>query len=222
MASHEIPEIVATHREKIGSRYAARLREVGDMPCVLYGHGEEPSHLAVNAKEMSDILHRHGHLIQLKINDKLESALVKDVQWNHLGSHIIHVDLTRVDLSEEVDVDVEVELVGEPAALETPGAVLQQENNTVTVRCRADQIPEILTLDISDLTLDTTKTVADLQAPEGVAFVSDSEDVLASILIVQEAPEPEPSEDEELAEPEVIGADDEEGEGEGEGEESEE
>lgn len=206
----EIPQLHAEPRERIGSRYAARLREEGKLPAVIYGHGQDPVSITVNAKEAWEILHGHSQLINIELSGKTESCLIKDAQWNFLGSKIIHLDLARVDLSEEVEVEVALELHGEPPALEQPGAVLNHERNAITVKCRADAIPELFTLEIADLTTETAKTVADLEVPEGVTIVDEQETVLASIIIVQEMPDPDDETDAiEGDEPEVIGRDEE-------------
>lgn len=211
MSSNEMPQLHAEPREKNGSRYAARIREEGKLPAVMYGHGKGPVSITVDGKAAWEILHGHSQLINIELAGETESCLIKDVQWNYLGSKIIHMDLARVDLSEEVEVEVALELHGEPAALEQVGAVLNHERNTINVKCRADAIPDVLTLEIADLTTETAKTVADLEVPAGVIIVDEPETVLASIMIVQEMPDP----DEEAAEaagdePQVIGREDEE------------
>lgn len=207
---NEIPQLHAELRERIGSRYAVRLREDGKLPAVIYGHGQDPVSITLDGKDAWEVLHGHSHLINIELTGKTESCLIKDVQWNYLGSKIIHLDLTRVDLSEEVEVEVALELHGEPKALEEPGAILNHERNSINVKCRADAIPDMLTLEISDLTTEVAKTVADLQTPEGVTITDDPETVLASITIVQELPDTDEEDESGDEEPQIIGRDEQE------------
>ena len=221
MAKQEIPELDAAVRERLGSRYARRLREQGQLPAVVYGHQEQPVHIALDHWRFEYLLDHGAHLLRIALDSGHEPCLVKDVQYDHLGAHVVHADLTRVDLSEEVEVELEIHLTGEPAALSEEGAMIDQPLTTLTVRCRADSIPENITHDISELGEDEAVTVADLQLPPGVATDVDPETMVAQVQVMQEQPEEEavPAEGEE---PEVVGkkASDE-GEDEGAGESAE-
>jgi len=215
MNAHDIPQLTCEPRERVGTRYAQRLRKQGRIPAVIYGHGEAPVHSHVSYEDLKNILHDHAHLIQAVIDGQTASCLIKDVQWDYLGSHIVHVDLTRVDLSEEVEVEVDLNFEGEPKALQEEGTMLEHPLTTLTIKCRADQIPDGITVNIEHLTADEPLTVAGLVLPEGVAAVDDPETLVAHIVEVQEVEEEEPIVDEDAAEPEVISKkkdDDEDGE----------
>ena len=207
MPAQQLPQIDTQQRDRLGSRYAARLRTNGRLPVVVYGHKKETLHVSVDTKKLTDILRHDAKLIEVVFDSETEPCLVKDVQWDHLGARIIHVDLTRVDLSEQVEVDVTVELVGESKALEQEGTVLEQPLTSVQVRCRADQIPDRIRHDISDLVVGHPVTVNDLELPEAVAAVSDIDSLVAQITIVHETPEEQEALEPTAAgeEPEVIG-----------------
>lgn len=204
--SHEIPVIEAETRTKLGTRYATRLRAEGKMPAVLYGHGEAPVHLALDGKILLDAILDHAHLIEVKVDGKVEAALIKDLQWDHLSRYLIHADLTRVDRSERVEVDVEIQFVGSPKALEAAGTVLEHPLQSLTVACRADSIPEVIKVKIGELTQETPIHAGDLVLPEGVDLVTEAETVVAAITIakVQDEAESDLEEGAEGAEPEVI------------------
>ena len=123
MVTHDIPTLESQLRERTGSRYAQRARAEGSMPAVIYGHGQDPVHITVNTKAFTDILHHEAHLIDVVIDGKSEHCLVKDVQWDYLGREIIHVDLARVDLKEEVEVEVELQLTGDAIGLKEDGTL---------------------------------------------------------------------------------------------------
>ncbi len=203
MSTATQPNIKAEVRDKTGKRYAARARAEGKIPGVIYGHKKDPVHVAVDAKELIEILHHNAHLIEIDIAGKAEPCLVKDVQWDHLGRQIIHLDLTRVDLSEEVEVEVEVELIGEAAGLKEAGALLDQSASKIEVKCRADAIPEKLTLDVSEMTVGDSLLVSDLTLPAGVTAVSDPDTLIAHLSVTKAAEEEEAEAGAD--EPEVIG-----------------
>lgn len=205
MATQTLPRIETQPRERTGTRYAARIRKAGRLPAVVYGHGQDPLHLSVDAKHFVEVLHGNAHLIELVVDSKTEPALVKEVQWDHLGRNIIHVDLARVDLTEEVTVEVAIELTGEPAALNEAGAVLEHPETVIEVSCRANNIPSHVLVDIGELKANEAITVADLTLPQGVTAVSDPDTMIVRISIVEELPEEDVAGEAGSAEPEVIG-----------------
>jgi large subunit ribosomal protein L25 len=225
MSTTQTPSIEVTKRERIGTRYAKRDREQGLIPAVIYGHKEGPVHVTMHGKTFTDILHHEAHILDIKLDGKSEHTLIKDVQWDTFGIEILHVDLERVDMSEVVEVDVELILTGEPKALNEAGTVLDHPTTMVTVKCRADAIPSHLEHSIADLTVGVPVTVADLTPPAGVTIEMPEEQLICQIAGVKvdesvaEAIEGGAEESAET-EPEVIGKGKEDGE-EGEGEDKE-
>jgi large subunit ribosomal protein L25 len=203
--AQETPKIEATRRQRLGTRYSRRLRREGRVPAVVYGHGQETVHVAVPAEEFTHHLHEGAHVVELRTDGAVETCLIKDVQYDYLGNEIIHVDLARIDLNEEVTVTVPVELKGRdksPGA-KAPNAIVEQLIVDLEVLCLANNIPDSLIVDIAGLELNATVTIADLKLPEGVRTERDPEDIVVSIHetreIVEEAAAPEGA-----AEPEVI------------------
>ena len=183
--SQETPTLEAQTRTKLGSRYAIRLREEGKLPAVVYGHKQDPVHVSVDARELRDILVHGAHLIEVKVDGKAEPCLIKDVQYDYLDTTPVHVDLARVDLNEEIEIELEVEFVGEPDALKEAGAMLSTPHTSVTVSCKANAIPESLTCDINELGLEDSIYVNDLKLPAGITLATDANFLLAQIVIQQ-------------------------------------
>jgi large subunit ribosomal protein L25 len=205
MSTATQPTIKADIRERTGTRYAARVRAGGNLPAVIYGHKKDPVHIAIDAKEMTELLHHNAHLIEVDVSGKSESCLVKDIQWDHLGTTIIHVDLARVDLSEEVEVQIEVELIGDAIGLKEVGALLEQSSSTIQVKCRADAIPEKLTHDVSTMTVGDSLLVSGLTMPPGVTAMSDPDTLIAYLSVTKIEVEEEEVAAEGGDEPEIIG-----------------
>ncbi len=209
MSTATQPTISAEVRERTGTRYAARVRTQGKLPAVIYGHKQAPVHIAVDAKAMIELLHHNAHLIDIDVAGKSEPCLVKDIQWDHLGKHVIHVDLARVDLTEEVEVQLEIELIGQAIGLKEVGALLEQNNNTIQVKCLANAIPERLTHDVSEMAVGDSLLVSGLTMPPGVTAASDPDMLIAHLSVTKVAEEEETAEGGD--QPEVIGGKPEEG-----------
>ncbi len=211
MATTEIPTLEVQPREKIGTRYAKRDRAAGLIPAVIYGHKQGPVHVTVHGKTFTDLMHHEVHIIDVNVGGKTEHTLIKAIQWDTYGKEIIHIDLERVDLSETIEVEVELQLTGDPVALRESGTVLDHPTTMVKIRCRADAIPSHLEHSIAELGAAEPVTVADLTPPAGIEIVMPGEQLICQITGVKvsesvaEAIEGTGGDDETSdAEPEVI------------------
>src|SRR3954471_15487932 len=113
MATQTI-QITAKPRPELGSRANQRLRNAGFLPGVVYGHKEAVVPVTLPKKELVNHLHRGVHLFDLALDGKAEKVLVKEVQYDHLGAEVLHVDFARVSLDERVEVTVSLEFKGTP------------------------------------------------------------------------------------------------------------
>ncbi|MEM8783665.1 MAG: 50S ribosomal protein L25 [Planctomycetota bacterium] len=201
--STETPTLQAQPRDKTGSRYAKRLRDAGRLPVVIYGHGHDPVHASVDTRELHDVLAHHAHLVEVNVDGKPTPCLIKDVQYDYLDRDPVHVDLTIVNLDEDVQVEVGIELVGDAAGLKQAGAMLDQQMTTLAITCKANNIPEAIVHDISELDSETSLNVADLTLPAGVAAAEDADKLVAHI-VVQAVREEEVEAGDDADEPEVV------------------
>ncbi|MCB9852021.1 MAG: 50S ribosomal protein L25 [Phycisphaerales bacterium] len=200
----EIPTITVESRKAAGSRAAARLRKDGKLPAILYGHERDPATLALNYKEVEQLIFGGVHVVNLTMAGKSQACQFKDAQWDHLGKHLIHVDMLRVDLNERVKVTVHLDYRGTPAGA-AEGGVLHHAMNEIEIECVVSGIPEAIRLDVSGMKLDDVLHIKDVPLPEGITHVMDADAVVASLKLPVEAPEvgAEAAEG-ETAEPEVI------------------
>lgn len=201
MASNVIP-LTAQPREATGTRATRRLRQTGQLPAIVYGHKQEAVNVSVAAKPFNEALNKGAHVFELSVGSSKENALVKDVQYDHLGTNIIHVDFARVDLNEKVTVTVGIELKGD-APGEKEGGVLQQVLNEIELECVVTEIPSSIVFNVSGVKLDDSVHVSDLVLPQGVTALTDGEQIVAVChAIKEEVVEPAVAADE--VEPEVI------------------
>lgn len=191
-------------REQLGSRANKRLRDQGLVPAVVYGHKEAVLPIAVNRKEVARHLDAGAHLFDLAISGQTEHVLVKEVQYDHLGIDVLHVDFSRVDLNERVEVTVPIELKGEPKG-EKDGAVLQQILNTLEIECLVTEIPHSIVVDVTHMEKDSVLHLSEVKLPPGATTKQDGELIVAKVEeIKEEVVAVEPAA-EGAAEPEVIG-----------------
>ena len=107
-------QLQASARPELGSRANKRLRDTGQIPAVLYGHKEAVVPLKLRKKEISVYLAHGTHVFDLTLDGKTQKVLIKDVQYDHLGIEVLHVDFARVSLDEKVEITVPLELKGTP------------------------------------------------------------------------------------------------------------
>jgi large subunit ribosomal protein L25 len=196
-------QVTAKTRGELGSRANKRLRDSGMLPGVVYGHKEAVIPITLQRKEVVGYLNLGAHVFDLHLDGKPQKVLVKDVQYNHLGTEVIHVDLARVSLDEKVKVTVLLELKGEPKGT-ADGGVLQQIIKELEVECLVLEIPEIIRHNVSEMALNDVLHVKDLTVPHGVRVLQDGELIVATVKEVLEEVVETPAEG-ATAEPEVIG-----------------
>lgn len=197
-------QVSARQRSELGSRANKRLRDSGFIPGVIYGHKEAVIPVTLPKKELTGYLNHGAHLFDVALDGKSEKVLVKEVQYDHLGIEVIHVDFARVSLDEKVELTVPLELKGTPKG-EAEGAVLQQIVSELEIECLVTDIPDAIRHNVSDLGKDAVLHVKDLHLPQGVRALQDPDLIVATVReIVEEEPTAVAAEV-GAAEPEVIG-----------------
>ncbi|MEN6557621.1 MAG: 50S ribosomal protein L25, partial [Thermoguttaceae bacterium] len=117
-------QLAVQSRESQGKHGNRRLRQSGHVPGVLYGHGQQSVPLSVEAETLSAAI-RHGSRLVNLTGAVYEAAFIRELQWDTWGTHIIHVDFTRISEDEIVEVRVPVELRGEAPGVREGGVVMQ-------------------------------------------------------------------------------------------------
>jgi large subunit ribosomal protein L25 len=184
------PILVAKKRDRVGSRYSARIREQGGLPAIVYGHKEEPVPVALEAHSALSHISKGEKVFRLQMDgDKGEpqTVLLKDLQFDFLGSKIVHADFARVSLTDRVTIKVPVHLIGEAVGLKTAGAILMHPTNEIEVECLVTEIPDYVEVRIDDLQVDDTITASAVKLPtDGMKLKSDPHSILAQIMVQAE------------------------------------
>lgn len=200
------PTIKATKRDRVGSRYAKRLREQGHLPAIVYGHGEEPLSIAVDARDAVKHIKLGEKVFKLAVEGQGEElVLLRDLQYDYLGTNLVHADFSRVDLAEKVTAHVHITLKGDAKGLKQGGAVLTHPVTEITVECALRDLPDHLVVNIAELDADHTIFARDIELPKGVTLASSEDDVIAQIVMASKAAMSEEEADAEsgAAEPEI-------------------
>jgi len=210
---------VATGRTS-GSGPARRLRADGKIPGVVYGLGQDPTSVSVDYGDLRRALTGDAGLnavLNLDVDGTTELSVVKDLQRDPLKQTVIHVDFLRVDPEAEIEVDVPVSLTGEAVELGRENGIVQQVMFSLVVAAKPGAAPDLIEIDISDMMIGDTITVADVPLPDGASHVDDLEASVATgqmtraALVDEEEAEVELDEDGNPIEP--VEGEDAEGEG---------
>jgi large subunit ribosomal protein L25 len=199
-------------RDDFSRSTTRKLREEGNVPAVFYGNGDSKP-IYLDRINFIKSIRENGinAVINLNIENKQHSAMVQDLQIDHLKDILIHVDFREIDLNEETDADVPVHVVGEAAGVKE-GGVVQHFLHDITVRALPADIPSEIEVNIEELNISDAFTVADIIENSSYNIITDPEEVVVSIAPPTEEPEEEMVDDEDR-EPEVIndkkGSDDE-------------
>jgi large subunit ribosomal protein L25 len=175
--------LVVKKREKVGSSSTRRLRDEGQIPLNLYGHGEANASLSVPSEQVLAVIKHGGKLVKLS-GDITETALMREVQWDTYSKFIIHVDLLRVSEKELVETTVAIELKGTAPGV-GEGGVLHFVLHELHIECPAISIPEKLFANINDLHLGKAVHASDITLPEGAKLTTDPHLVIVSCVAPQ-------------------------------------
>lgn len=173
----------ARTRAATGKGAARKLRAARRVPAVLYGRDLDPTPLDVDRRELIQAFQSDAGLnvlLRIEVDGATTIALTKELQRDPLNGALLHADFVKVDLTQEVDVEVPVHVVGEAPGVKE-GGVLEQPVFQLLVRCLPGDVPESVDVDVSQLTIGSTLHVGDLTV-SGFEILTDPETVLVSIV----------------------------------------
>ena len=171
--------LVAVTRTEFGKGAARRARRDGLVPTVLYGHGEDPKHLNVTARDFARILRAHGTnaILTLDIEGTEQVALVKSIVVHPIRNYIEHADLLVIKKGEKVTIDVHVIVVGDAAA----GTMVAQDASSISIEADALHIPESIEVSIEGLEAGTQILASQLVLPAGSTLQADADTLIINV-----------------------------------------
>ena len=180
-------KINADARVSFGKGAARKLRVLGKIPAVIYGHGTDPVHVALPAHEIGLLLRRANAVLELDVEGTTHLTLVKDVQKDPVRQIIEHLDLIVIRKGEKVQVEVAVHVVGESA----PGTIADLDAKTLLLEVEATNIPQSVSVDVEGLEDGTLIHASEITLPAGASLISDPEMVVIGVHLPAEEEEEE-------------------------------
>ncbi len=175
-----------------GSPESRRLRRVDSIPAVVYGNGVGPISVTVNRRDLRLALTGeagNNALLNLTIDGAVHPAVVKELQRDKVRRTVNHVDFLVVNLKEQLEVEVPIVLVGEAKLVIAEGGMVDPQINTLTISTTPANIPSEISIDITNMAMGDTITVADLTLPVGCSTPVAGDVTVVSTIDTREAPE---------------------------------
>jgi large subunit ribosomal protein L25 len=180
MAKSQVSQLKVSVRTETGKGASRRARRDGKIPAVLYGHGSEPQHLELPARDFAAVLRHSGTnaVLTLDIDGKEQLALTKSLEIHPIRRSIQHADLLVVRRGEKVTVEVRVVVEGDAV----PGTLVTQDANAIEIEADALSIPEQLTVSVEGAEPGTQFAAGQIPLPNGVTLVSDPELLVVNVV----------------------------------------
>ncbi len=198
-------------KERITKQHSTltALRNEGVVPSVVYGYKTEATSISVQERDLIKTLRETGRngVLQLLLNDQKLNVVLSDYQTDVLKGTIVHADFLEVNLTEELEVSVQIHLVGESAG-EKEGGTVQQPNWELDIKVKPSDIPETFDVDVTELNIGDTLTVADIREKSKFEILNEDDYALVTISAPRTEAELEALDDSATdtdVEPEVIG-----------------
>jgi len=185
-----MPETVLTAEagRRTGSSDSRRLRAAGKIPAVVYGHGMDPLSVSVDRRELRQALSGGAGMntiLDLTVDGAVYPSIIKDIQRHPVRRSVQHIDFIQVNLNEEIVVSIPVHLEGEAKDVSQHNGLVDLAMNELEVRTTPRNIPDGVTIDITDMTMDSVIRIEDIPLPSGVVAEADPEAPVVTVLTMR-------------------------------------
>ena len=171
-----------------GSAASRRVRAEDSIPAVVYGHGMDPLSITVRRRDLRQALSGAAGMntvLDLTVDGTVYPAIVKDVQRHPVRRTVNHVDFIQINLDEQITVSVPMRLVGEATEVLQDGGLVDPAVDSIDVTTTPRSIPDEITVDISEMAMDTVIRLGDITLPDGVVAVADPDTPLVTVLVMR-------------------------------------
>ena len=168
-------KLKAERRTATGRSAARKLKARGAVPAIIYGAKDKPQPLQLSARDIHAMLsHASGEniLVELEIDGEKSNrlALVKEIQHSPVGSDVLHIDFHAVSMDETIQADVPLEALGIANGVKNFGGLLEQSLRSLAIECLPRDLPDRITVDVSELNIGDSIHVRQIQLPPGVTL----------------------------------------------------
>ncbi|MGZ3496674.1 MAG: 50S ribosomal protein L25 [Vulcanimicrobiaceae bacterium] len=209
-------KLAIERRDRTGSTVARKLRKLGKIPGVVYGHGSDPQPIAFDARAFEDLLHHGGRtsLITLTTDGKsADTALVRELQHDPVTHRILHADLQRVSATENVHARLPVVTVGSAKGVKDYGGVMDVIVHELEIEGPANKLPDSIEIDVTPLGIHEHVKAGDIKLPPGFKMATPADQIVVAIEPSKTAQALEEAQAPELAEVPTFAEAPEQGEG---------
>lgn len=184
-----MPTILNTHvGRETGSSESRRLLTQDHIPAVIYGHGMKPVSITVERRELRAALSGPAGtntILELQVGNKKYPAVVKEMQRDPAKRRVRHIDFMQIDLSEEIVMAIPVHLTGTAKAVLAEGGLVDPTVDRIEVRAAADNIPNEILIDVTNMGMEDIIRLGDIKLPPGVTAVADPDLVVVTVLVTK-------------------------------------
>jgi large subunit ribosomal protein L25 len=167
----------AQTRSGVGTGDARKLRQSGNVPAVIYGHGRQPQSLSINTRDFERLLSTinvSATVIELTVDGKPARTLIREIQRHPFRRSIIHVDFQELVAGEKITVSIPLRFTGTADGVRNGGGILEEVMHQVHLRLDPANIPDHIDVDVTPLTIGHSIHIRDLKLPEGVSILDDA------------------------------------------------
>ena len=204
-------DLIAEIREDQGKGASRRLRRQGLVPAIIYGAGRPPRNLAFDHNKVLQQLENesfYSSILNIKVRDKSQAAILKDLQRHPAKNQIMHMDFQRIVEDEEIRMNVPLHFIGEDVApgVKQDGGSVSHLMTEVEVVCLPRHLPEYIDVDVTNMELNEMLSMSDIELPEGVEIPAlaqgpEADRPVVSIQIIKEVVIEEEEGEEGIEEP---------------------
>jgi len=173
---------------RAGSSDARRLRTEGKIPAVVYGHGMDPIAVSVDRRELRQALSGAAGMntiLDLTVDGTVYPSLIKDIQRHPVKRSVQHIDFIQVNLNEDIVVSIPIHLEGEAKDVSANGGLVDLAMQEMQVRTTPRNIPDGVTIDVSEMTMDSVIRVEDIPLPSGVTAEAEADAPVVTVLTMR-------------------------------------
>ncbi len=203
-------QLNAVARDDSGKGAARKLRAMGKVPAVIYGHKREAQTLELDTRDLEKMLEHivaESTVIELAIGGQTSKTLIREIQRHPFKRQILHVDFQELVAGEKVTVNIPIVLMGVAEGVRLGGGVMDQTLRELQIKVDPADIPNHFEVDVSALQVGGSLHVRDITVPGGVEILDDGDASVCVVgaprAVVEAVVAPE-AEAEASSEPEVI------------------
>lgn len=179
-------------RETKGGSSNQALRRIGKIPANYYYKEQDNVNLILDAKNLFQAIDSGHHIFEVQMDGNAQFVMLKEIQYHPVTDNIIHVDLMRVRRDVKMKISVPIHLEGKSVGVKE-GGVLTHILTSLEIECLPQDVPDYIALDVTELAMNQSRTVADIKVGDAISIITDKKHVVAIVSPPKVEEEPTPA-----------------------------